>query len=241
MAKDLKANQYSMLPRVARFKSWGDRGWFCAVVIIGWFKTASTRLRPSKDLLIDFHSSERWYFEKYYLVRPQASRSVQVKGRYFMSRWVPLMASAIQLSVQAVDRSRDVPVGCILLDDEGVAIAAGTNEREATGDSTAHAEIVAIRKASLKRGNWNLEDLTLVVTLEPCVMCAGAIRAARIKRVVFGAWDELAGASGSIYDILRDPRLGKPVEVIGGVLEQECAAALTGFFSVRRTQQAKLD
>jgi tRNA(adenine34) deaminase len=117
-----------------------------------------------------------------------------------------------------------------------VALAAGANEREATGDSTAHAEIVAIREASLKRGNWNLEDLTLVVTLEPCVMCAGAIRAARIKRVVFGAWDELAGASGSVYDILRDPRLGKPVEVIGGVLEQECAAVLTDFFKAKRSE-----
>ena len=142
--------------------------------------------------------------------------------------------SAIGLAEMARDRHGDVPVGAILVDDDGVAIAVGANEREATGDSTGHAEIVAIREASLKRGNWNLEDLTLVVTLEPCVMCAGAIRAARIKRVVFGAWDELAGASGSVYDILRDPRLGKPVEVIGGVLETECAAVLTDFFKERR-------
>ena len=151
-----------------------------------------------------------------------------------MSAWDSFMNEALLLPSFARDRSGDVPVGAILVDDEGVAISTGANEREATGDSTAHAEIVAIREASLKRGNWNLEDLTLVVTLEPCVMCAGAIRAARIKRVVFGAWDELAGASGSVYDILRDPRLGKPVEVIGGVLEQECAAVLKDFFKGKR-------
>ena len=151
-----------------------------------------------------------------------------------MSVWVDQMKQALNLAAQAKERSEDVPVGAILVDDSGVTISVGTNEREATGDSTAHAEIVAIREASVKRGNWNLEDLTLVVTLEPCVMCAGAIRAARIKRVVFGAWDELAGASGSVYDILRDPRLGKPVEVIGGVLETECAAVLTDFFKERR-------
>ncbi len=142
---------------------------------------------------------------------------------------------ALSLGRRAADINGDVPVGAILVDDEGVALAAGANEREATGDSTAHAEIVAIREASVKRGNWNLEDLTLVVTLEPCVMCAGAIRAARIKRVVFGAWDELAGASGSVYDILRDPRLGKPVEVIGGVLEEECSKVLTDFFKSKRS------
>ena len=145
-----------------------------------------------------------------------------------------LVTTALTLGRSANDKSGDVPVGAILVDDSGAAISSGANEREATGDSTAHAEIVAIREASVKRGNWNLEDLTLVVTLEPCVMCAGAIRAARIKRVVFGAWDELAGASGSVYDILRDPRLGKPVEVIGGVLETECAAVLTDFFKERR-------
>ena len=151
-----------------------------------------------------------------------------------MSVWVEPMAKALDLAIEAREQSGDVPVGAILVDESGDAISAGANEREATGDSTAHAEIVAIREASVKRGNWNLEDLTLVVTLEPCVMCAGAIRAARIKRVVFSAWDELAGASGSVYDILRDPRLGKPVEVIGGVLETECAAVLTDFFKERR-------
>ena len=153
-----------------------------------------------------------------------------------MSGWFEPMRNALELATFTRDRSGDVPVGAILVDDDGVALAVGANEREATGDSTAHAEIVAIREASVKRGNWNLEDLTLVVTLEPCVMCAGAIRAARIKRVVFGAWDELAGASGSVYDILRDPRLGKPVEVIGGVLEEECSTILSEFFAKRRAE-----
>ena len=151
-----------------------------------------------------------------------------------MFSYEAFVKSALNLGRLATQKSGDVPVGAILVDDSGVTISVGANEREATGDSTAHAEIVAIREASVKRGNWNLEDLTLVVTLEPCVMCAGAIRAARIKRVVFGAWDELAGASGSVYDILRDHRLGKPVEVIGGVLEAECAAVLTDFFKERR-------
>ena len=151
-----------------------------------------------------------------------------------MSVWLEPMHNALELAAFARDRSGDVPVGALLVADDKTVVATGSNEREATGDSTAHAEIVAIREASVKRGNWNLEDLTLIVTLEPCVMCAGAIRAARIKRVVFGAWDELAGASGSVYDILRDPRLGKPVEVIGGVLEEECAALLVDFFKERR-------
>jgi len=146
------------------------------------------------------------------------------------------MEDALSLARRAAVENCDVPVGAILVNDDGVALAAGANEREATGDSTAHAEIVAIREASLKRGHWNLEDLTLVVTLEPCVMCAGAIRAARIKRVVFGAWDELAGASGSVYDILRDPRLGKPAEVIGGVLEEECSKVITDFFKAKRAE-----
>ena len=152
-----------------------------------------------------------------------------------MSRWVPLMASAIQLSVQAVDRSRDVPVGCILLDDEGVAIAAGTNEREATGDSTAHAEIVAIRKASLKRGNWNLEDLTLVVTLEPCVMCAGAAQSSRIGRLVYGAANFEAGATASLYNVMSDPRLGHNPPVEHGLLAEESAALLKEFFASKRS------
>ena len=144
------------------------------------------------------------------------------------------MELAIGEAKLAQAESADVPVGAVLLDESGEVISQGHNEREATGDAVAHAEIVAIRKASVARGNWNLEDLTLVVTLEPCVMCAGAIRAARIGRVVFGAWDEAAGASGSVYDILRDARFGKPAEVISGVLEEECSALLRDFFKQKR-------
>jgi len=125
----------------------------------------------------------------------------------------------------------DVPVGAVLLDRDGTVLAVGRNEREKAGDPTAHAEIVAIRRAATVRGDWHLVDTTLVVTLEPCVMCAGAILAARIPRVVFGAWDEKAGAAGSVHDLLRDRRLPYRAEVVAGVLESECAALLTGFFS----------
>jgi tRNA(adenine34) deaminase len=125
----------------------------------------------------------------------------------------------------------DVPVGAVLIDRDGTVLAAGRNEREHLHDPTAHAEIVAIRRAAAVRGDWHLVDTTLVVTLEPCVMCAGAILAARIPRVVFGAWDEKAGAAGSVHDLLRDRRLPYRAEVVAGVLEQECAALLTGFFS----------
>ena len=128
----------------------------------------------------------------------------------------------------------DVPVAALVFDDAGVAIGAGHNERELTGDPTAHAEIVAIRAAAQATGSWHLENTTLVVTLEPCTMCAGAILQARIPRVVFGAWDEKAGAAGSVYDVLRDRRLPHRVEVIAGVREAECAALLRGFFAVKR-------
>jgi len=147
--------------------------------------------------------------------------------------WQELMTAALDQAAHAL-KTGDVPVGALLISAEGEIIATGHNLREATGDATAHAEVVAIREASRKQSNWNLEDCTLVVTLEPCVMCAGAIRAARIGRVVFGAWDELAGASGSVYDILRDARLGKPIEVIGGVQEQECSELISDFFKARR-------
>ena len=148
--------------------------------------------------------------------------------------WNGLMGEALNLARSAQNHSADVPVGAVLVDAQGAIVATGFNQREATGDSSAHAEIVAIREASEQRKNWNLEDLTLVVTLEPCVMCAGAIRAARIGRVVFGAWDPKAGAAGSIYDILRDPRLGRPVEVVAGTLEEECSTLLTEFFKTKR-------
>jgi tRNA(adenine34) deaminase len=130
--------------------------------------------------------------------------------------------------------SGDVPVGAVLLDADGSVLAHAHNEREAVGDPTAHAEVLAIRRAAEVRGDWRLEGTTLVVTLEPCVMCAGAILAARIPRVVFGAWDEKAGAAGSVHDLLRDRRLPHRVEVTTGLLGEESAALLTRFFAERR-------
>ena len=148
--------------------------------------------------------------------------------------WDEAMRLALAEAAVAADLSGDVPVGAVMLDASGEVLALGRNEREANHDPSAHAEIVAIRKASADRGDWRLEDCTLVVTLEPCVMCAGAIVAARIPRVVFGAWDDRVGASGSLYDLLRDARLGKPVEVISGVLESECSEQLKQFFEDKR-------
>ena len=128
----------------------------------------------------------------------------------------------------------DVPVGAVLVDQTAKVVAVGHNRKEERSDAASHAEIEVIRSAGEAVGGWRLEDLTMVVTLEPCVMCAGAIVAARIPRVVFGAWDAKVGAAGSLYDILRDPRLGCPIEVVGGVLERECSALLMDFFAERR-------
>ncbi|MFJ6797384.1 tRNA adenosine(34) deaminase TadA [Streptomyces sp. NPDC091268] len=125
----------------------------------------------------------------------------------------------------------DVPVGAVVLGPAGELLATGHNEREATGDPTAHAEVLALRRAAAKLGEWRLTGCTLVVTLEPCVMCAGALVQARVARVVFGAGDEKAGAAGSLWDLVRDRRLNHRPEVIRGVLEEECARQLTGFFS----------
>ena len=149
------------------------------------------------------------------------------------------MRLALAEAQKAIEASADVPVGAVLLDANGQFVAAGRNERELHNDPTAHAEIVAIRAATLARSDWRLEDLTLVVTLEPCVMCAGAIVASRIPRIIFGAWDAPVGASGSLYDILRDARLGKPVEVYGGVLADEANTQLRGFFAQRRISGSK--
>jgi tRNA(adenine34) deaminase len=128
----------------------------------------------------------------------------------------------------------EVPVGAVLVSPSGQVLASAHNQRERKSDPTSHAEIEVIRSAASALRDWRLEETTLYVTLEPCVMCAGAIVAARIPRVVFGAWDERAGAAGSIYDILRDARLGTPVEVVPGVLEPECTALLKQFFASRR-------
>lgn len=143
----------------------------------------------------------------------------------------PLMHLALEEAQLSGD---DVPIGAVLIDGQGQVVAKAHNTREVKNDPTGHAEIEAIRLACATRGDWRLEDCTLVVTLEPCVMCAGAIVAARIPKVVFGAWDERVGAAGSIYDALRDPRLGKPAEVIPGVLENECAQLIREFFQQKR-------
>ena len=135
--------------------------------------------------------------------------------------------------------SADVPIGAVVLDESGVTLGAGHNERELSGDPTAHAELLAIRAAAASTGSWRLDDLTLVVTLEPCAMCAGAILQSRIGRVVFGAWDEKAGAAGSVVDLLRERRMPNRVEVIGGVLEAECAALLRAFFEERRFEERR--
>jgi tRNA(adenine34) deaminase len=135
---------------------------------------------------------------------------------------------------QALLAGDEVPVGAVLVSPTGSVIAAGFNRRELLSDPTSHAEIEVIRAAGKQLGDWRLSDFTLVVTLEPCVMCAGAIQAARIPKVIFGAYDELVGAAGSRYDLLRDKALGSQVEVIGGVLEKECAELLESFFQARR-------
>ena len=155
------------------------------------------------------------------------------------ARWIEPMREALALAHLAASESNDVPVGAVLLNPAGEVVAVGKNERELSGDPTAHAEIVAMRAAAALDENWHLNDLTLVVTLEPCAMCAGAIQAARIPRVVFGAWDERVGAAGSRYDLLRDARLGQQVEVISGVLEEECAGVLRQFFEERRISGSK--
>ena len=144
------------------------------------------------------------------------------------------MAKAIELARAAASASGDVPVGAIIVNSDGEVIATGANQRELSHNPVAHAEIIAIQKAASAIKNWRLDNCTLVVTLEPCAMCAGAIAQARIPRLVFGAWDEKAGAVGSQWDLLRDPRqLHKP-EVIAGVMADDCAALLAEFFQDKR-------
>jgi tRNA(adenine34) deaminase len=140
-----------------------------------------------------------------------------------------LMRLALDVAHSAT-QTGDVPVGAIIINADGVVIGKGFNEREANNDPTAHAEVVAIRNAAARLQKSRLDGCTLVVTLEPCAMCAGAIAQSRISKVIFGAWDEKAGAVGSVWDVLRDPRSIFKVEVVTGVLEKECAALLTDFF-----------
>lgn len=128
----------------------------------------------------------------------------------------------------------DVPVGAVVVDADGQIVGEGFNRREHTHDPTAHAEVLALREAALAKQTWRLDGCTLVVTLEPCVMCAGAVLAARIPRLVIGAWDDRAGATGSQWDLVRDGRVGAKVEVIAGVRAHESAALLRRFFEARR-------
>jgi len=143
------------------------------------------------------------------------------------------MQQAISLA-QEVKFSGDVPVGALIVNNAGEILSSGKNEREKENDPTAHAEILAIRRAGEKLDSWRLDDLTLIVTLEPCVMCAGAILQSRLKRLVFGAFDQKAGAVGSSLDVIRDVRALSKVEVVSGVLEKECAKLLTDFFAIKR-------
>jgi tRNA(adenine34) deaminase len=143
------------------------------------------------------------------------------------------MQQAIAIANE-VKSSGDVPVGALIVNEVGEIVSLGKNEREKDNDPTAHAEILAIRRAGEKLGSWRLDDLTLIVTLEPCVMCAGAILQSRLKRLVFGAFDQKAGAVGSSLDVIRDVRALSKVEVVSGVLESECAKLLTDFFATKR-------
>jgi tRNA(adenine34) deaminase len=149
----------------------------------------------------------------------------------YLASFEPAMRQAI---AEAKAAGPDVPVGAVVLDASGSIIGRGRNQREGTADPTAHAEILALRAAGVSRGSWRLDGCTLVVTLEPCTMCAGALLAGRVSRLVYGTYDLRAGAAGSVWDVLHDPRLGPPVEVVTGALAAECAAMLRGFFEERR-------
>ena len=147
--------------------------------------------------------------------------------------WVAPMRFALAEALAAAGGG-DAPVGAVVLDKDGHIIARAGNRRERDNDPMAHAEMLAIRQAAAKLGNWRLDDCTLVVTLEPCAMCAGAIGQSRLARLVFGATDEKAGAVASLFDLLRDPRLPHRPEVVSGILAEECEAMLKSFFDARR-------
>lgn len=152
---------------------------------------------------------------------------------HFDTADITAMDRALALAAEA-GASGDVPVGAVVLAADGHVIGEGRNLREVTHDPTAHAEVVALRAAAQTVGAWNLEGCTLIVTLEPCVMCAGAVLQSRISRLVFGAWDEKAGAAGSVYDVLRDRRLPVRAEVVAGVREAAATDLLQDFFATRR-------
>lgn len=153
----------------------------------------------------------------------------------FRAADIEAMTLALEISKQSLlSDDPDVPVGALILDQTGAVVASAANRREALTDPTAHAEVVVLREAALRAGRWNLADHTLVVTLEPCPMCAGAAYLSRVARVVFGAWNQDYGAAGSTWDLLRDRRLGYRPEVVGGVLAEECGAVVREFFERRR-------
>lgn len=143
------------------------------------------------------------------------------------------MRHALEVAARA-HQTGDVPIGAVVVDNDGAVVGHGVNRREADGDPTAHAEILALRAASERLGRWRLDDCTLVVTLEPCAMCAGANVLARIPRIVFGAWDPKAGACGSVMDVVRHPALNHWTEVHGGILESECGHLIREFFRDHR-------
>jgi tRNA(adenine34) deaminase len=144
-----------------------------------------------------------------------------------------LMGAALAVAAAAA-AAGEIPVGAVVVRPDGAVLASAGNEREATSDPTAHAEVLALRRAGAVLGDWQLTGCTLVVTLEPCTMCAGALVLARVARLVFGAWDPKAGAVGSLWDVVRDRRLNHRPEVVGGVRETECGALLEAFFTARR-------
>jgi tRNA(adenine34) deaminase len=148
-------------------------------------------------------------------------------------RYASWVGEALELAART-DGSDDVPVGAVVVGADGVVVGRGRNMREQLGDPTGHAEIIALREAAAAVGSWRLDGATLVATLEPCVMCAGAAIAARIERIVFGAWDPKAGACGSVWDLVRDPLALHRVDVVGGVRARESATLLMEFFEQRR-------
>jgi tRNA(adenine34) deaminase len=149
-------------------------------------------------------------------------------------RWAEPMRLALD-EARAALATEDVPIGAVVLGPDGDVLGRGRNERERLGDPTAHAEVVALRAAARARGEWRLDGCTLVVTLEPCTMCAGALVLARVERLVFGAFDEKAGAVGSLWDVVRDRRLNHRPEVVSGVLAEESTSLLLDFFERHRT------
>jgi len=150
-----------------------------------------------------------------------------------VNRWQPSMRLALDEAALAPLHG-DVPIGAVVLTAAGEVVARSHNERELTGDPTGHAEVLALRRAAEASGSWRLDGHTLVVTLEPCTMCAGALVLARVERLVIGAWDPKAGAVSSVFDVVRDPRLNHRVEVIGGIESEACARLLREFFEGQR-------